>query len=314
MTQTAVSPYIDFTREEWAALHGEQELPLTEDDLRDLRGFNEDIDLDEVRTIYLPLTRLLQLYIDATRNLYHVTDIFLGHPAERVPYVIGIAGSVAAGKSTSARLLQVLLAHAPGEPRVELVTTDGFLFPNRVLEERGLMKRKGFPESYDLRKLVRFMRDIKSGCPTITIPVYSHLHYDIVPDTQKVIEQPDIVIVEGLNMLQSGADYPHGQPRMFVSDFFDFSIYVDADEHLLQTWYVERFLRLRDTAFRRPESYFRRYAALTRAEAVDVATGIWNEINLTNLHQNIAPTRERARLILEKGAGHEIQRVYLRKL
>jgi type I pantothenate kinase len=289
-------------------------LPLDESDLEALRSLNDKLSLDEVADIYLPLARLLQLYIAGTQSLYQVTNVFLGKPIEKVPYVIGIAGSVAVGKSTTARMLQALLARGPGRPTVDLVTTDGFLFPNRVLESRGIMHRKGFPESYDRRRLLQFMADVKSGKPAIEVPIYSHLSYDILPDEAIVVEQPDVLIVEGLNMLQRGASRAYRAPTLVVSDFFDFSIYVDADERHLQQWYIERFLKLRETAFRDSASYFRRFGELSVEEAIATAQRIWNEINGVNLRANIAPTRERANLILEKGADHTLQRVYLRKL
>jgi type I pantothenate kinase len=303
-----------FARKEWAKLRAAVPLPLSEEDVRALRGLNEPISLDEVSAIYLPLARLLHMYVDATQSLYQVTDTFLGNPAPKVPYVIAIAGSVAAGKSTTARALQALLERGPGHPTVDLITTDGFLYPNAVLEARGLMQRKGFPESYDVRRLVRFMADVKSGSPEVVAPIYSHLTYDIVSDKVQTIRRPDILIVEGLNMLQRGESSTGDAPRVFVSDFFDFSIYVDADEQYLHQWYVERFLSLRETAFRDPASYFRRYADLSSQEARQVATRIWDEINAVNLRANIEPTRERARLILEKGSNHLVQSVRLRKL
>lgn len=289
-------------------------LTLSETDLVALQGLNERVSLNEVVEIYLPLSRLLTLYVDATQNLYRVTDTFLGHPAAKVPYVIGIAGSVAVGKSTTARILQALLAHWPTHPTVDLVTTDGFLYPNRVLEARGIMHRKGFPESYDVRRLVRFMADLKAGTPAVAAPVYSHIAYDILPGEAQVVRRPDIVIVEGLNVLQTGDGLPGQPPRLFVSDFFDFSLYVDADAADIERWYVERFMTLRRTIFQDDASYFHRYAHLTDEEAVRVATGIWQSINGANLRENILPTRERAQLILHKGPDHAVQEVKLRKL
>ncbi len=312
--EVSVSRYVSFGREEWARLRAATPLTLDESDLAALRGINERVSLSEVVDIYLPLSRLLNLYVAATQGLYKVTDLFLGNLPARVPYVIGIAGSVAVGKSTCARILQALLARWPNHPKVDLVTTDGFLFPNRVLEQRGLMKRKGFPESYDLRRLVQFLADVKSGKPEALAPVYSHLAYDILPGEFKVIRQPDVMIVEGLNVLQT-ADGPMPRTqRVFVSDFFDFSIYVDAREPHIEHWYVERFLMFRETVFRDPHSYFNRYAHLSVSEAEEVARQIWTEINSLNLRENIQPTRERAHLILEKDAEHAVRGVKLRKI
>jgi type I pantothenate kinase len=308
------SPYTNFSRPAWAQLRAAVPLPLGEADLDELQGITAHVSLAEVAEIYLPLAHLVQLYVVATQQLYQVTDIFLGNPTAKVPYVIGIAGSVAVGKSTTARILQALLARGPDQPRVDLVTTDGFLYPNWILEQRGLLHRKGFPTSYDLRRLVQFVANVKSGYSPLAVPEYSHLTYDIVPGAVQLVDQPDILILEGLNILQSHADYPEARPRVFVSNFLDFSIYLDAAEQHLEQWYVERFLRLRETTFQDSRSYFHRYAGLSIAEATRIATRIWNEINAVNLKENIAPTRERARLILEKGANHSVEQVRLRKL
>jgi len=308
------SPYVTFTRQEWARLRASTPLTLTDADLVTLRGLNESVSLDEVADVYLPLSRLLNLYVAAAQGLHQVTDTFLGKPATPVPYIVGVAGSVAVGKSTFARILQALLARWPHHPKVDLVTTDGFLYPNRVLEERGLMNRKGFPESYDLRRLTRFMAELKSGAEKVRAPVYSHLVYDIVPGAETIVQQPDIVLVEGLNVLQTPDGARRRSIRTFVSDFFDFSIYLDADEDDVEEWYVARFLTLRDTAFRDPRSYFRRYADLSTEEAVATARRIWADINGINLRENIRPTRDRARLVLRKARDHAIRQVSLRKI
>lgn len=308
------SRYTSFSRTEWAPLRAATPLPLSDRDLAQLHGINEEVSLDEVTEIYLPLSRLLNLYVEATRNLYQASNAFLGSLAAKVPYIIGIAGSVAVGKSTTARIIQALLARWPGSPTVDLVTTDGFLLPNRILEQRNIMHRKGFPESYDVRRLIRFMADVKSGREEVTAPVYSHLTYDIVDDEAVVIRQPDIVIVEGLNVLQTPIVGAKTAPRLFVSDFFDFSIYVDAPEDDIKRWYIERFHTLRRTAFRQEQSYFKRYATLTENEAIETASHIWDTINAVNLRDNILPTRPRANLILNKVADHSVQSVSLRKL
>lgn len=306
-----LSPYLDFSRAEWAKLRDNTPLTLSEADLLRLRGVNDAISLREVAEIYLPLSRLLNLHVAANQNLHEAKSIFLGSHTAKAPYVIGVAGSVAVGKSTTARLLQALLAQWSHHPKVDLITTDGFLFPNAVLQERGLMQRKGFPESYDRRRLLHFIAAVKAGEPEVEAPLYSHIVYDILPNQTATVRQPDIVILEGLNVLQTGvgADNP-----VFVSDYFDFSIYVDADEEHIKSWYVNRFLTLRRTAFRDPASYFHRYANLSDAEAIKKALSIWEEINGLNLRENILPTRTRAHLILEKGADHSIQSVKLRKL
>ncbi len=306
------SRYIGFSREEWSGLRAATPLVLDEDDLANLRGINEKVSLDEVADIYLPLSRLLNLYVAATQGLYKVTDTFLGSPASKVPYIIGIGGSVAVGKSTTARILQALLSRWPDHPRVDLITTDGFLFPNEVLEERDILHRKGFPESYDQRSLVRFLADVKSGVPEVEAPVYSHLVYDIVEGEKRVVRRPDIVILEGLNVLQ--AENGASNSRTFVSDFFDFSIYVDAAEEDIERWYVNRFLTFTNTVFQRDDSYFKRYADLTRDEALAEAHRIWAEINGPNLAKNIKPTRERSQLILRKCPDHSVSNVKLRKI
>jgi type I pantothenate kinase len=308
-----VSPYLSFTHAEWGQLRAATPLTLTEADLARLRGLNDKVSLAEVEEIYLPLSRLLNLYVVATQGLHAASATFLGQLTAKVPFVIGIGGSVAVGKSTTARLLQALLAQWPNHPTVDLITTDGFLYPNRVLEERGLLNRKGFPESYDQRALLRFMADLKAGVPEVRAPVYSHVIYDIVPGEELVVRHPDIVIVEGLNVLQTGDGHPE-RLRTFVSDFFDFGIYVDAAEPDIEAWFLARFMTLRETIFRDPNSYFHRFASLSDAEATEMATRVWREINGRNLRENILPTRERATLILEKGPDHRVRRVRLRKL
>ncbi|NIG99024.1 MAG: type I pantothenate kinase [Serratia symbiotica] len=311
--QALATPYLQFDRTQWAALRDSVPLTLSEEEILKLKGINEDLSLDEVAQIYLPLSRLLDFYISSNLRRQAVLEQFLGTEGQKIPYIIGIAGSVAVGKSTTARLLQALLSSWPEHRSVELITTDGFLHPNKVLNERGLMKKKGFPQSYDIRSMVKFISEVKSGAKHVTAPVYSHLIYDVVPDSNQVIEQPDILILEGLNVLQSGIDYPHDPHRVFVSDFVDFSIYVDAPETLLQNWYINRFLKFRQGAFSNPDSYFHNYSKLPEPEAVNIATNLWNEINSLNLQQNILPTRERASLIMTKSANHAVKSVRLRK-
>jgi type I pantothenate kinase len=305
--------YSEFDRAAWARLRASTPLTLTEEDLVALRGVNEAMSLDEVSDVYLPVSRLLNLSVGATKELHSATATFLGESVD-APFVIGLAGSVAVGKSTIARILQRLLSRWPETPRVDLVTTDGFLLPNSVLESRNLLHRKGFPESYDRRALVRFVADVKAGMPEVRAPVYSHVAYDIVPGKEQVVRSPDVLILEGLNVLQTGPALPGHEGEAFVSDYFDFSIYVDADEADVEQWYVERFLRLRETVFRDPSSYFRRYADLDRDEAVETARRIWRDTNGLNLRENIAPTRGRARLVLEKGGDHAVRRVLLRRI
>jgi type I pantothenate kinase len=307
-----LSPYLRFTASQWGRLRAATPLTLEEEDLQRLRGINVQLSLDEVAEIFLPLSRLLNLYVGAAQELYRASDTFLGKLPAKVPFVIGIAGSVAVGKSTTARLLQALLDRWPNHPKVDLITTDGFLYRNAVLAGRGLMARKGFPESYDRRQLLQFLHDIKSGAPEVRAPVYSHLVYDIIDDEEIVVRQPDVVIVEGLNVLQTGA--PDGEHPVFVSDYFDFSIYVDAEVEHIQRWYVERFMTLRQTAFQDPCSFFHRYATMTEDEAQRTAREIWSGINERNLYENILPTRERADLILRKGEDHRISEVRLRRL
>jgi type I pantothenate kinase len=279
-----------------------------------LSGLNDRVDLAEVEAVYLPLSRLLNLYVAATQGLFRATNNFLHVTERKVPYVIGMAGSVAVGKSTTARILQRLLARWPKHPKVDLVTTDGFLLPNAILEREGLMTRKGFPESFDLPAILRFMSEIKAGTRHVTAPLYSHLTYDVLKDEWVTIDQPDILIVEGLNVLQTGRPPRDGRGIPNVSDFFDFSIFLDADVEDLRNWYIERFLSLRDGAFRDPKSYFHRYAKLADREARETATRLWETINLVNLRENLLPTRPRADLVLRKGANHFVRSVFLRKL
>lgn len=284
-------------------------LTIREKDLEALRGINDQLDLDEVTAVYLPLTRLLNLYVSATQSLHRVSTTFLGTIAPKLPYIIGVAGSVAVGKSTLARLLQALLSRWPEHPRVELITTDGFLFPNAELEARGIMDRKGFPESYDTQSLLGFLRAVKSGEPEVTAPIYSHVIYDVLPDRHEIVHQPDILILEGLNVLQVDS-----YANEFVSDYFDFSIYLDADESLIESWFIERFHALRRTVFQDPQSFFKHFADLTDEQATMLAGQIWESINGRNLRENIAPTKGRASLVIEKGADHRVTDVFLRKL
>jgi type I pantothenate kinase len=308
------SPFRRFTRDEWAQLRADTQLTLTIEDLRKLQSMHDPISLEEVIAIYLPLSRLLALYVAATQGLFKATQRFLGANDGKVPYIIGIAGSVAVGKSTTARVMQAMLSRWPNTPKVQLVTTDGFLRPNAALQRDGLMERKGFPESYDGMALIRFLSDVKAGKHNVVAPVYSHLVYDVVPGETITVDRPDILIVEGLNVLLPNRLSREDKMIPFVSDFFDFSVFLHADEALLEKWYVARFMRLRETAFRDPRSYFHKYADLGDDAARAIARAIWTRINLVNLQENILPTRPRASLLLTKGASHRIEEVALRKL
>src|SRR3977135_361179 len=313
-TDDGLSPYRAFPRAEWAMLRDDTPMTLTVDEVTRLRSMHDRLDMSEVEEIYLPLSRLLSMYVAATHPLFLGQQRFLGTEDAKMPYIIGIGGSVAVGKSTTARVLQALLARWPNVPKVDLITTDGFLYPNAILERENLMDRKGFPESYDLPALLRFLTDVKAGRRPTRAPIYSHLVYDVVPNQWVEIDRPDILIVEGLNVLQTGSPPKDGKAIPYVSDFFDFSVYLDADEHVLRNWYVDRFLTLRGTAFRDPKSYFHRYATLSDEEAAATATSIWTRINLLNLNENILPTRQRADLILKKVESHLVEEVALRRL
>lgn len=308
------SPYLKFSRKDWRKFRKETPMTLSEKDLDRLHGQLEPVSLLEIEEIYLPLSRLLNLYIAATQKLYKVTSQFLGNPAPRVPYIIGISGSVAVGKSTTSRILQALLSRWPNHPHVELVTTDGYLYPTAVLEKQNLMNRKGFPESYDLRRLVQFLSELKSGKPKLQVPLYSHRDYDISPNKYQIIDQPDIVIVEGLNVLQVGPVGADQQMRVFVSDFFDFTIYVDADVEIIKNWFMQRFMLFRKKAKNDPKAFFYRFANLSDQKAKTFADKVWSEINAANLYENILPFKQRAKLILEKGKNHLVKNVYLRKI
>lgn len=307
-----MTPYLSFTRQQWAELRNSVPMTLSEEDLRELQGVNESLTMEEAVEIYLPLARLLNLYVAARQSRNTVLNNFLGNQESAPPFIIGIAGSVAVGKSTTARLLQALLSRWDNHQKVELVTTDGFLYPKHVLDERDIMHRKGFPESYDIKRLVQFVSDVKAAKPNLEVPVYSHITYDIT-DEVKVVDRPDVLIIEGLNVLQSGMDYPHDPHRVFVSDFLDFSLYVDANSEVIEQWYIERFLKFRSGAFTKPGSYFSHYTQLSKQQAIDKAKEIWHSINGINLRNNILPTRERAQLILKKGLNHKVEEVLLRK-
>ena len=313
-TEEILSPYRIFPRAEWARLRADTPMTLSPAEVGRLRSVHDRLDMREVEEIYLPLSRLLTLYVAGTQRLFRAQQNFLGTEDSKVPYIIGVAGSVAVGKSTTARVLKALFARWPNTPRVDLVTTDGFLYPNAVLEREGLMERKGFPESYDLPALLRFLNEVKAGRHPVRAPVYSHLVYDVKPNEWVTVDQPAILIVEGLNVLQTGRPPRDGKAVPYVSDFFDFSIYLDADEDVLLRWYVDRFLALRGTAFSDPQSYFHRYSKLSDEEAIKTASSIWSRINLANLHENILPTRQRADLILTKSGSHLIEEVALRRL
>ena len=309
-TSAQPSPFVEIARADWAALASASETPLTADEIGHIRGLGDFLDIDEVRDVYLPLSRLLNLYVAETQKLHGATSDFLGERAKRTPFIIGVAGSVAVGKSTVSRLLRELLARWEGTPNVALITTDGFLYPNAELEARGIMHRKGFPESYDRMALLKFVADVKSGLPSVSAPVYSHLYYDIIPGQRAVVESPDVLIVEGLNVLQQpGADQP-----VALSDYFDFKIYVDAQPTDIKQWFLDRFAKLRESAFTNPESYFHRYSQVEYEVALNRANEIWDTINLPNLVDNIQPTKSRATLVLQKGSNHLVERVLLRKI
>jgi type I pantothenate kinase len=314
MKLSSNSPYLLLDREKWATLRKSEPMTLTETEIEKLKGINEELSMDEVRDIYLPLSRLLSYYVKSTISRQMLMMKFLNEEYQKIPFIIGVAGSVSVGKSTSSRVLQALLSRWKENYEVALVTTDGFLYPNAILEEKGIMSKKGFPESYDIRSLLRFVSDIKSGKKEVRAPKYSHQIYDIIPGEDIIVSpQPDILIIEGLNVLQNHNDYPKSKPSLFVFDFLDFSIYVDAEENLLEDWFVSRFMNFREMAFNDLDSFFRTFIELSESEAKKMAISVWREINSKNLHSNILPTRERASLILHKGKNHKVDFVKLRK-
>lgn len=314
MTFDKRTPFFEFSRETWSTFaHSRRQLSITEAELQQCLAFNEQISLDEVHKIYEPLSRLLFLYFKSRHNRSAVIEQFLGKSIETSPFIISISGSVSVGKTTTARLLRELLSKWPDNPKVSLITTDGYLYPNKILEEKGLLTKKGFPVSYDVKKLMTFLNDVKDSKPNLKVPVYSHLTYDVIENEYTIVDRPDILIIEGVNVLQNGADYPEIRNKVFISDFIDFSIYVDASEDNLIKWYVDRFLKLREKTFDNPDSYFKRYAHMPEEQAIQLAKIIWKEINHVNLVKNILPSKNRANLVLEKGDNHLIEKVLLRK-